>query len=76
MNRLPVLKAREVIRVLERLGYHKARHRGGHAHYTKPGKKTIPIPIHGGQDIGPGLLRKIMRDLQISRDEFLRLLKS
>lgn len=75
MTRLPVLKAPEVIRVLEKLGYQKARHRGGHAHYVKPGRKTIPVPIHGDQDIGRGLLRKIIRDLQISREEFLRLLR-
>ncbi len=52
MTRLPTLKAREVIRVLEKLGYQRARQVGSHAHYEKPGKKPIPVPIHGNRDIG------------------------
>ncbi len=76
MTRLPTLKAREVIRVLEKLGYQKTRQVGSHAHYEKPGKKPIPVPIHGNRDIGRGLLRKIIRDLEISREEFLKLLKN
>lgn len=36
------------------------------------GRKTS-IPIHVGEKVGKGLLRKILRDVQISRSEFERL---
>jgi len=57
-----MLKAREVIRVLENLDIKSL------------GKKPIPVPVHGSQDSGRRLL-KIIWDLQISREEFLRLLR-
>jgi predicted RNA binding protein YcfA (HicA-like mRNA interferase family) len=36
--------------------------------------RVITIPIHPGQDVGRGLLRKILRDAEFSREEFLGLL--
>ncbi|MBM2820825.1 MAG: hypothetical protein HW405_585, partial [Candidatus Berkelbacteria bacterium] len=33
------------------------------------------IPVHQGENIGQGLLRKILNDLEISPKEFLKLLK-
>jgi predicted RNA binding protein YcfA (HicA-like mRNA interferase family) len=40
-------------------------------HHTK--KKVIPIPIHGNKDIGVGLLRKIIRDAEITVEEWQKL---
>lgn len=36
------------------------------------GRSTI-VPIHPGQEIGPGLLRKIIRDAGVSVEEFIEL---
>ncbi len=73
--KLPVVKARDLIRVLESLGYRKVGQRGSHAYYAKPGGRKIAVPLHGQRDIGRGLLRKILRDLGISREEFLKRLR-
>jgi predicted RNA binding protein YcfA (HicA-like mRNA interferase family) len=38
------------------------------------GRKTS-IPVHAGENVGVGLLRKILRDVNVSRSEFEKLKK-
>ena len=73
-GRMPMLKARDVVRVLHQLGFGKSRQSGSHAIYTHPDGHLTSVPIHGGVDIGRGLLRKILRDIETSPDDFLKLL--
>lgn len=66
MSRLPMLKAREVVPVLEKLGYQKARQAGSHAQYVRPGKKSIPVRVHVSQDICRGLLMLNVVDIVVA----------
>lgn len=75
-DKLPVLKAREVIEVLEEASFQFIRQKGSHAIYVHPDGRVTEVPIHRGEDIGRGLLRKIIRDMKISREEFLKLWRS
>lgn len=36
--------------------------------------RVVTIPVHAGKTLGKGLLRKILRDAELTRDEFLALL--
>ncbi len=74
MSRLPTLSAREVCRVLEKLDFEPIRQKGSHIFYRHPDGRTTIVPVHRGEDLGRGLLRSILRDIEISRDEFLKLL--
>ena len=74
MSRLPALPARKVCRVLEELGFEPLRQKGSHILYRHPDGRATVIPVHRGEDLGRGLLRSILRDIEISRDEFLELL--
>ena len=70
---LPVVKSRELIRALERLGFVLLRQSpGSHRQYQHPDGRRTTVPVHRGVDIGPGLLRKILRDVQIDADELRR----
>ena len=71
MTGLPMLTAREVIRALERAGFQVQRQTGSHARLKHTDGRVVTIPIHAGQDIGRGLLRKILRDADLSREEFI-----
>jgi predicted RNA binding protein YcfA (HicA-like mRNA interferase family) len=72
---LPVLKPRELIRALEKMGFRLLRKSGGsHVQYEHPDGRRVTIPVHKGRDIGPGLLRKILRDLEIDPEDLRRLL--
>ena len=72
---MPLLNPKEVIKVLDKLGFRFIRQEGSHMFFEHPDGRTTIIPNHPGQDIGRGLLNKIIKhDLQISREEFERLL--
>jgi predicted RNA binding protein YcfA (HicA-like mRNA interferase family) len=73
MPKLPVVSGNECIAAFKRLGYRVDRTRGSHSWLVCQGRNSIPIPIH--HVLGPGLLRKILNEAEISVDEFIRLLK-
>lgn len=73
MSKLSPIRARDLIKILERLSFKQVRQKGSHLRLThKDGRKTS-IPIHSGEKVGRGLLRKILRDCNISRQEFEKL---
>lgn len=74
MARLPVLKPREVTRVLEKIGFVDVRQRGSHKQFRHPDGRATTVPFHGGRDIAPFLLRQIIKDVRLTADEFLDLL--
>ena len=73
MTRLPRLKGKAIIRTLERVGFEVARTRGSHAVLKHPDGRTTVVPLHSSEIIGPGLLRAILRDVEMSVDDFLNL---
>ncbi len=71
MTRLPRLKGKEVVRTLERLGFETVRTRGSHVFLKHSDGRVTTVPVHSGETIGPGLLRSILRDIEMSLEEFL-----
>ena len=71
MPRPPVLKPREVVAILERLGFTEARQRGSHRQYRHPDGRATTVPFHGNRDISPILLRQIARDIGLTVEQFL-----
>ena len=73
MGSVPVLKPREVVSRLLRLGFVQVRQRGSHKQFRRfsDGRATT-VPFHLGKDIPPQLLRDIVEDAGVSMDEFLR----
>ncbi len=71
MSKLPLLTAKELSRILLKMGFVRVRQEGSHIFFQHPDGRTTVIPAHSGEDIDRGLLNKIIKkDLQISRDEF------
>jgi len=67
---LPIVKPQELIRALERMGFRLLRKsRGSHQQFEHPDGRRTTVPVHKGRDLGPGLLRKILRDIEIDADE-------
>ena len=67
----PVLKPREVVSILERLGFVEVRQRGSHKQYRHPDGRCTTVPFHAGRDVSPLLLRQIVKDIGLSVEEFL-----
>jgi predicted RNA binding protein YcfA (HicA-like mRNA interferase family) len=71
MAKLPILKPREVIAILNALGFVCVRQRGSHMQFRHTDGRATTVPDHGGRDISPSLLRKIARDIGMSAEEFV-----
>lgn len=71
MGSLPVLKPREVCRILEGLGFVLVRQRGSHMQFRHSDGRGTTVPNHAGRDISPILLRQIARDIGVTADEFI-----
>ncbi len=74
MTRLPVLKGTEVVRALQKIDFSVIRRKGSHVRLRHEDGRAVTVPVHKGQDIGRGLLRKILRDADLGVEEFLKLL--
>ena len=72
--KLPLLSAREVIRILRKMGFEEIRQKGSHKYFRHPDGRTTVVPVHPGRDIGRGLLKRIMNEVQVDREEFFRYL--
>ena len=75
MAKLPILSPNELIRALERAGFQIIRQRGSHVRMKHADGQVLTLPVHPGRDIGRGLLRKILRDAELTREEFIALLE-
>lgn len=71
MTRLPVLKPREVVAVLMSLGFEEVRQKGSHKQFRHPDGRQTTVPFHGGRDISPILLLRIIKDTGLAAEEFL-----
>ena len=63
---VPKVKPRELIRALARMGFRLLRKsKGSHWQFEHPDGRRTTVPVHKGRDVGPGLLRKILRDIEV-----------
>jgi len=74
MTKLPSLTGKELLAVLSKAGFQLIRVRGSH-HFLRhaDGRSTV-VPVHAGESIGPGLLLRILRDCDLTREELESLL--
>ncbi len=74
-EKLLVLKPEELIKALEKMGFFCARKsKGSHLRYKHADGRKTTVPVHKGKDISRGLLRKILKDIDVSVQELKRLL--
>lgn len=65
-----MLKARDMMRVLSLLGFKEIRQRGSHIFFQHPDGRVTLVPKHGGEDIGRGLLRQILQEIELTPEQF------
>jgi predicted RNA binding protein YcfA (HicA-like mRNA interferase family) len=57
--------------VLAKIGFYTVRQRGSHVRMKHDDNRVVTIPIHSGKIVGKGLLLKILRDADLSKDELI-----
>ena len=76
MPKLPQVKAKEAIKVFEKVGFVHSQTRGSHYIMRREsGKEKVVVPLHGTKPLGKGLLISLIYDAGLTKDEFLKLLK-
>ena len=69
------MTAREVIKILKKIGFELKRQEGSHMFFEHEDGRTTTIPNHPGEELDRGLLNKIIKhDLQVTREEFMKYL--
>jgi predicted RNA binding protein YcfA (HicA-like mRNA interferase family) len=61
-----------MVRFLESRGFAVVRVRGSH-HFLQRDELRTTIPVHGSRTIKIGTLRSILRDVELTSDEFTEL---
>lgn len=76
MARLPRVSGQKLIAALKKAGFRVTRIRGSHHFLEHEDGRATVVPVHRGETIGPGLLLKILRDIELSREDLTDLLSS
>ncbi|MGB3944891.1 MAG: type II toxin-antitoxin system HicA family toxin [Methanothrix sp.] len=74
-DKLPRVTADEAIRALERAGFFLARQSGSHKIYKNYEGTRITIPYHSGKTLHPKILKSILKDADLTADEFIDLMR-
>ena len=75
MSRLRLAPFATLAKLAEVKGFQRVRQEGSHNVFRNAEGKIIVIPDHGSQVIVRPLLRKILRDMGVSLDEYNKMLK-
>ncbi len=69
---LPALRAREVVRTLEKAGFVKWRQKGSHlTMYRESDRRTLTVPIHFSKTVPKGALHAIIKQAGLTVEEFV-----
>lgn len=76
MSKLTIISSREMIQILNLLEFKEIRQKGSHKFFMHADGRTTVIPLHVNEDLGRGLIRKILNQIDISVDEYEELRKN
>ena len=74
-EKLPRVTANEIIKIVERLGFHFSRQSGSHKIYKNDEGKRVTIAYHSGKILHPKVVKSILADAGLSVDEFKKMMK-
>jgi predicted RNA binding protein YcfA (HicA-like mRNA interferase family) len=74
MGQFPSVTGGELIKALAKIGFAVVRIKDSHHRLEHPDGRKTTVPVHGKETLGPGILLKILRDLDLTRDDLLKLL--
>jgi len=75
MSRLTPVKPEIIVEFLKEQGFVKVRQKGSHIFFRHKDGRTATVPFHKGELIGRGLLLKILRDIDVKREDFIKWLQ-
>jgi len=76
MTRLPILDAKKLEKLIMNLGFERVRQKGSHVFYRHPDERTTTLPHHRGRDLARPLLREILREIELTPEDMLNMLRN
>jgi len=76
MSKFPALTGKDIVDVLKKAGFEVKRQKGSHVFLQHMDGRSTVVPVHTGENIGPGLFSKILRDTELTRNDFIRGVKN
>lgn len=70
MSRLPIVNFKKMEKILHHLGFVAVRQKGSHIFYRHSDGRTTTLPNHPGRDLARPLIREILREIEITPEEF------
>ena len=74
MSKYSAVTGKALVAALKKAGFLVQRVKGSHHFLRHPDGRTTVVPVHSGESIGPGLLAKVLRDVDLTRNELEELL--
>ena len=75
MSKLPLINAIRLEKILIAFGFSRVRQKGSHVFYRHPDGRYTTIPHHQGSDLARPLIRKILKEAEISLEDYLAALR-
>ena len=70
MSRLPIVNFETMEKVLGNLGFEEVRQKGSHVFYRHRDGRTTTVPKHSGRDLARPLIREILREIELTPEQF------
>lgn len=74
MTSFPSLTGKDLLLALKKAGFSIVRVRGSHHFVQHPDGQSTVVPVHASENLGPGLISKILRDCELSCEQLQKLL--
>ena len=75
MTQLPVVHFKVMEKLLFSLGFQKVRQKGSHVFYRHPDGRATTLPCHSGRNLARPLIREILREIELTPEQFRKLLE-
>jgi predicted RNA binding protein YcfA (HicA-like mRNA interferase family) len=75
MSKLKLIYAREMEKLLLKIGFVKKRQSGSHVFYRHPDGRSTTVPFHLSKTLSRSLTREILREIKLSIEDYNELLK-
>lgn len=74
MTILNVISAKKMMKILRVLGFELVRIKGSHHFFfNSVTKKTTTIPVHANEDLGVGIIKEILKDIELDLSTYEKL---
>ena len=73
MTQYPSFTGKQLVALLRKKDFLSIRQKGSHVFMQHPDGRATVVPVHSGETIGPGLLAKILKDVEMTKDELIKI---